>query len=158
MGEAMTKPVPRSVVDSFCKVYAARDVDKIAEFLDDDVEWTISGPVDLLRFCGTHRGKANVLDLIKRQVPDVLRTFSFVPETILVEGDQVAMLHRQSARRTDDGRVISYRVANFIRFRDGKVFKNLSLLDSFDAVEQVLGHPLAVHSGQMATESNLVAI
>src|SRR6185437_13438209 len=117
----MAYTVPRSVVDSFCKVYAARDVEKIAAFLDDNVEWTISGPVDVLRFCGTHRGKAAVLDLIKRQVPEVLRTFSFVPETIMADGDRVAMLHRQSARRTDDGRVISYRVANFLRFHDGKV-------------------------------------
>jgi ketosteroid isomerase-like protein len=35
--------VPRSVVEDFYKVYAARDVEKIAEFLADDVEWTISG-------------------------------------------------------------------------------------------------------------------
>ena len=144
----MTDPVPRSVVEAFYKAYAARDAEKIAEFLDDDVEWTISGPVDVLRFCGTHRGKAAVLDLIGRLVPEVLRVFSFVPDAMLVDGDQVATLNRQSARRTDDGRVISYRVANFMRFRDGKVVENLSLLDSFDAVEQVLGHPLAVHDGQ----------
>ena len=138
----MSYAVPRAVVEAFYKAYAARDAEKIAEFLDDDVEWTISGPVDYLRFCGTHRGKAAVLDLIGRQVPEVLRVFSFVPDAILVDGDQVAMLSRQSAKRTDDGRVISYRVANFMRFRDGKVIENLSLLDSFDAVEQVLGHPL----------------
>jgi ketosteroid isomerase-like protein len=154
----MAYAVPRAVVDAFYKVYAARDVDKIAEFLDDDVEWTISGPVDVLRFCGTHRGKVAVLDLIKRQVPQVLRVFSFVPDAILVEGDQVAMLNRLSARRTDDGRVISYRVANFMRFRDGKVVGNLSLLDSFDVVEQVLGHPLAVHDGQTADAGDLVVV
>jgi ketosteroid isomerase-like protein len=154
----MAYAVSRSVVDSFCKVYAARDADKIAQFLDNDVEWTISGPVDLLPFCGTHRGKADVLDLIKRQVPNVIRVFSFAVETILVEGDQLAMLHRQSATRTDDGRVISFRVANFIRFRDGKVVKNLSLLDSFDAVEQVLGHPLIAHKGHMEAASGLITI
>jgi ketosteroid isomerase-like protein len=155
---SMADTVSRSVVDAFCKAYAARDVDRIADFLHDDVEWTINGPVDYLRFCGTHRGKAAVLDLIKRQVPEVLRTFSFVPETVMVEGNQLAMLHRQSARRTDDGRVISYRVANFIRFHDGKVIKNLSLLDSFDVVEQVLGQPLAGQRVAMASGDNVVAL
>jgi hypothetical protein len=29
-----------------------------------------------------------------------------------------------------------------MRFRDGKVVTNLSLIDSFDAIEQVIGHPL----------------
>jgi ketosteroid isomerase-like protein len=143
----MAYEVPRSVVKAFYEVYAARDIDKIAEFLHDDVEWTISGPVDLLPFCGTHRGKANVIDMIKRQVPQVLRTFSFVPEAITVQGDQAAMLSRQSARQTDDNRVISYRVANFMRFLDGKLVENLSLIDSFDAVEQVLGRPLSVKGG-----------
>jgi ketosteroid isomerase-like protein len=68
----------------------------------------------------------------------------------LIDGDQVATLNRLWAKRTDDGRVISYRLAHFMRFRGGKVVENLSLLDSFDAVEQVLGHPLALHDGQQA--------
>ena len=154
----MSYTVPRSLVDAFYAAYATRDVTKIAPFLDDDIQWTISGPVDVLPFCGVHRGKANVLDLIGRQVPAVLRVFSFVADAILVEGDQAAMLNRQIARRTDDNRVISYRVANFLRFRDGKVVENLSLLDSFDAVEQVLGHPLAVAHGQSAGGGNVVAL
>ena len=154
----MTEAVKRSVVEAFYEVYAARNVEKIAGFLADDVEWTISGPVDLLPFCGTFRGKTDVLDLIKRQVPDVMRVFSFVPDSILVDGDRVAMLSRQSAKRTVDGRVISYRVANFMRFRDGKVVENLSLLDSFDAVEQVLGHPLAVHESLLPTRGNMIAV
>ena len=154
----MAYAVPRAVAEAFYKVYAAREIEKIAAFLHDDVQWTISGPVDVLPFCGVHRGKADVLDLIKRRVPEVLRVFSFLPDEFLVEGDQVATLNRLSARRTDDGRVISYRVANFIRFRDDKVIENLSLLDSFDAVEQVLGHSLAVHDGQTTDEDDLVAV
>jgi ketosteroid isomerase-like protein len=139
----MTQPISRTRVAAFYRAYASRDVEKIAPFIDDDIKWTISGPVDYLRFCGTHHGKAAVLDLIHRQVPAVLRVFSFVADSIVVDGDQVATLSRQSSRRAADGRVISYRVANFMRFRDGKLVENLSLLDSFDAVEQVLGYPLA---------------
>ncbi len=155
----MTQPVPRSVVDAFYKAYAARDAAKVGEFLDDDVEWTISGPVDVLPFCGTRHGKAAVLDLIERLVPEVFRVFSFVPDAMLVDGDQVATLNRLSARRKGDGRVISYRLAHFMRFRDGKVVENVSLIDSFDAVEQVLGHTIDLQDGRMAaSESNLIAI
>jgi ketosteroid isomerase-like protein len=154
----MSYEVPRSVVEAFYQVYAARDADKVAQYLSDDVIWTISGPVDLLPFCGTHRGKAEVVDLIKRQVPRVLRTFSFVAEAILVQGDQAAMLSRQSARRTEDGRAISYRVANFMRFLDGKLVENLSLIDTFDAVEQVLGHQLTVPGGSRSPDNGLVAV
>jgi ketosteroid isomerase-like protein len=153
----MTHAVSRSLVECFCKVYAVRDADKIAEFLDADVEWTISGPIEYLHFCGTHRGKDNVLDLIRRRIPEVIRTFSFVPESVLVEGDQLAMLHRQSSRRAADGRVINFRVANFIRFRDNKIVSNLSLLDTFDAVEQVLGHRIEFDGIKQAEAGNLIA-
>ncbi len=154
----MIEPVSRSVVDAFFKVYAVRDAAKVAAFLDDEVEWTVSGPVDILHFCGTHKGKVDVLDLIGRKVPAVLRVFSFVPESYLVDGDQVATLHRLAARRAGDGRVVSYRVANFMRFRNGKVFKNLSLLDSFDAVEQLVGQPLGIAQCVRQGGGDLIAV
>jgi ketosteroid isomerase-like protein len=145
-------------IEAFFKAYAARDPAAVAAFLHDDVTWTISGPVDVLPFCGTHRGKAGVLDLIGRQVPAVLRVFSFVQDSVVKDGDQVAMLSRLSARVAADNRVISYRVANFFRFHNGKVIDNLSLLDSFDAVEQVLGHPLPVHDDSPPLAGEVVAI
>jgi ketosteroid isomerase-like protein len=152
----MTYVLSRAVVDAFYKAYATRDIDKIAPFIHDDIEWTISGPVDYLPFCGTHSGKASVLDLIENKVKAVLRTFSFVPESIVVDGDRVAMLSRQSAKRTKDGCTISYRVANIMRFCDDKVIENFSLIDSYDAVEQVLGRPLSVP--QRAGDGELVAV
>ena len=152
--------VSRKVVQAFYEAYAQRDIARLAPFLDDDVSWTISGPVDVLPFCGTHRGKADVLDLIKRLVPQTLRTFSFVSDAILVDGDRVALLSRQSARRATDDRVVSYRVANFIRFRDGKVVENISLLDSFDAVEQLVGHRLDLsgENHRLAAGGDLVSL
>jgi len=153
----MSYSVPRAVVDAFYKAYATRDADKVAPFIHDDIEWTISGPVDFLPFCGTHRGKENILDLIRYRVPSVLKTYSFVPETVVVDGDQVAMLSRQSARRTADGRPISYRVANVMRFRDDKVIENFSLIDSYDAVEQVLGQQL-MSPAQRSGNGDFVAV
>jgi ketosteroid isomerase-like protein len=153
-----TYAVPRSVVQAFYEAYAVRDADRIAEFLHDDVEWTISGPVDFLPFCGVHRGNAAVVDLIRRRIPAVLRTFSFVAEVILVDGDQVAMLSRQSARRAADDQTISYRVANHMRFRDGKLINNFSLVDTFDAVEQVLGQQLAVGNGMRVCDDRFVTV
>jgi ketosteroid isomerase-like protein len=140
----MTEAVPRAIVEAFYKAYAARDAKKVAEFLDDNVEWTISGPVDFLPFCGKCHGKAAVLELIERGVPAIFEVFSFISDSMVVDGDQVATLNRLAATGSD-GRVIRYRLAHFMRFRAGKLIENLSLLDSFDAVEQVLGHPLAVH-------------
>jgi len=153
----MIEPVSRATVEAFYKAYAERDVDKIAPFLDDNVEWSISGPVDVLPFCGTRHGKAAVLDMIVRLVPEVFRIHSFVSAAVLVDGDQAATLNRLRAK-CGDGRVISYRLAHFVRFRAGKIIRNLSLIDSFDAVEQVLGHPLGLHEGDRRDAGNLIAV
>jgi len=150
----------REVAEAFYRAYAVRDSAAMAGFLADDVEWTISGPVDLLPFCGTRHGKAAVVDLVENAVPSVFRVFSFALDQLLVDGDRVSSLNRLCAHSAD-GRVISYRLAHFLRFRDGKIVENLSLIDSFDAVEQVLGHPLAVHDApQIAADDGgeLVAL
>lgn len=156
-GSAMTEAVSRAVVEAFYQAYAARDAEKVAEFLDDNVTWTISGPVNVLPFCGTRHGKVAVLELIRSTVPAVFRVFSFIPDSMLVDGDRVATLNRLAA--TDaDGRIIRYRLAHFMRFRAGKVIENLSLLDSFDAAEQVIGHPLTANVKCEVSGGDLVAV
>jgi ketosteroid isomerase-like protein len=153
----MTDSAHRSVVEAFYKAYETRDVDKLVEFLHQDVEWTINGPVDVLPFCGTRHGKAAVADMLKRHVPSIFRNYQFAPDAMLIDGDQAATLIRLSARGAD-GRAISYRLANFMRFRDGKIIKYVTLLDSFDAVEQVTGHSLAVHGEDMVDDGDLIGV
>jgi len=148
----------RELVEAFYAAYTGRDGAAMAPYLADDVEWTISGPVDVLPFCGTHRGREAVVELVDHGVPSVFTVFSFVSDQMLIDGDRVATLNRVSARGTD-GRVISYRVAHFFRFAGGKLVENLTLIDSFDAVEQVLGHPLALHEAPaLAADEELVAL
>ena len=53
----MSGPVRRAVVEAFYGALANRDMATLATFLDDDVVWTISGPVDILPFCGRRVGK-----------------------------------------------------------------------------------------------------
>src|SRR6185312_1334748 len=154
----MTKPVSRALVDAFYEAYAARDLDRVADFLADDVKWTISGPVDMLLFCGTRSGKAAVLDMMRRVVPQVFTIFSFVADTLLIDGDKVATLNRLSARLKEGDRVITYRLAHFMRFRGGKVVENLSLIDSFDVVEQLLGHHIGFEDVVVADERGLIAV
>ena len=152
----MSEPVARALVEAFYKAYAERDHFAVGQFLADDVEWTISGPVDVLPFCGTRRGKAAVLNLITREVPAVFQIHSFMIDAMLVDGDRAATLARLSAHFSD-GRIISYRLSHFVRFRNGKVIENLSLIDSFNAVEQVLGHSLTGPC-VAANQSDLIAV
>ena len=154
----MTNAVPRALVEAFYRAYAARDIDKVGEFLADDVTWTISGPVDLLRFCGTRHGKAAALDMIGRQISEVYRVISFVPDAILVDGEWAASINRLSAQLSKCQRIISFRLAHFLRFRAGKIIEMRAIIDSYDAVEQVLGQQLAVPVAARAGNGRLVAV
>ena len=161
----MSTSVSRELVQAFYRVYTVHDAAKVAEFLADDVTWIISGPIDVLPYCGVRHGKAAVIELVQRDLPALFIPISFEPGAMLIDGERVATLFRLTARRRDDGRVISYRLAHFLRFRDGKIIENVSIIDSFNAVEQVIGHSLDVHedhaghhNGAPAEVDDVVAI
>jgi len=136
----MDTPVRRSVVEAFYRAFASRDPAAIAPFIADDAKWIIVGPVDVLAFCGERRGKEAVLDLFRHVVPAVLRFTGFTPEILLVDGDRAATLSRVTAVQQATGRTISYRCSQFVHFRADQVIDFRSVIDSFDAAEQMLGH------------------
>jgi ketosteroid isomerase-like protein len=154
----MTKPVPRAVVEGFYKALANADFDALDPYLADDVVWTISGPVDVLPFCGQRSGKAVVLKLLDRDIPAFLEKRRLVPNAMLVDGDRAAVFGKLMASRGDIGRKISYRIAQFVRFENEKVVEYMSIIDSFDAVEQVLGQQLTLPAGARAGNSRFVAV
>jgi ketosteroid isomerase-like protein len=138
----MTNPVTRSVVNAFYQALASRDAARIAPFLDDDVEWMIVGPIDLFDFCGLRRGKAAVIELYKSVIPAAIEVTRFVTDIVLVDGDRAATFNRLTGVQRGSDRTISYRTANFLQFRDDRVVEFRAVIDSFDAAEQMLGHPI----------------
>ena len=153
----MSGSVPRAVVKAFYHALSIRDMGTLATFLDDQVTWTISGPVDILPFCGQRVGKDDVMKLLVRDIPTLLSGRRFVAKTMLVDGDRAAVLGKLTATKRDGGRVISYRVAHFIQFRDEKVIDYVSIIDSFDAVEQMLGYSLDTYDGYRV-DGNIVTV
>lgn len=137
----MTAPVSRSTVQSFFQAFASQDLARMALFLDKDVTWSIAGPVELIRYCGERRGKAAVIDMYRSTGQTTLRVTAYEPEIMLVDGDRCATLARLTGV-TPGGRVISYRCTQFLQFRDNKVIEYRAIIDSFDAAEQFLGHPI----------------
>ena len=153
----MSDPVRRAVVEAFYGALTTRDRATLESFLDDNVTWTISGPVDILPFCGQRVGKGEVMTLLTRDIPTLLSGLRFAAKALLVDGDRAAVLGRLTATKLEGGRSISYRIAHFIQFRDDKVIDYVSIIDSFDAVEQMLGHSLDAHEGYRV-EGDKVAV
>jgi ketosteroid isomerase-like protein len=138
------QPVTRATVESFYQAYTTRDPARIAPLLDDDIDWMLSGPVDIMRYCGQRHGRAEVLDIFQGGTPLTFKRMTFETQNILIDGDRAAMLGMLTAVVARTGQKVRYRIAHFMRFRDGKMIEFRGIIDSFDAAEQILGHPIDV--------------
>lgn len=156
--DAVEHVVDPAVIEAYFRAFASRDPAAFGGYLHDDVVWTISGPIDVIPYCGTHRGKAAVIDVMARRARNVLNDVKVVREKFLVDGNCCAALTRLTGRLAADGRTVSYRVANFFRFQDGKVIENTSLMDSFDAAEQLLGHAIEIGDAPPLADDNIVIV
>jgi len=150
--------ISRELVNLYFQACLARDAARLAQLLHEDVQWCVTGPIDLLPFCGRRCGKSAVIDNIVRLAPSALRMTGLDLEEMLIDGEYAATLSRLTAIHAGTGRTVSYRCAQFLRFRDGKLIEFHALIDSFDAAEQVLGHPIEVAPPAAARAKNVFAI
>jgi len=109
--------------------------------IDEDVDWAIYGPIDMFPFLGARRGKNAVLEVI-RQIADNVRVHRFDRESIMLGVDSAASMMRYSLTALDSSKPISLRLAHFAQFKEGRLRSIRVLVDTFDLVEQALGHPI----------------
>ena len=128
----------RDVVVEIYDAYARGDLAHVASFIDDDIEWIIEAPIQIFQFAGARKGRAAVLEAMQG-IGQKYELKSYVPEIIVVEGDRAAVMSNTSFIQRATGRVIRVRLANFLRFRNGRVIEFREFANTFDLVEQTLG-------------------
>ena len=126
-----------------------RQHDDVETLIDDEVDWAIYGPIDMFPFLGARRGKAAVLQVLG-QIADNIRVHRFDRETIMLGVDSAASMLRYSLTMLDSNKPVSLRLAHFAQFNAGRLRSLRVLVDSFDLVEQALGHP--IHLPRMASQ------
>lgn len=130
---------------SFYHAYITRDPELLDAVIDDDVDWLLAGPAEQIDFYGHRRGKSAVIELITRITPCYLHLTDFEVEHLLVQGGERAALYGHlRARQRGTGRSIRYRGSHFLRARNGKLVSYRGIADTFDAAEQMVGHPIDV--------------
>src|SRR4051812_3862959 len=110
-----------------------RQPQHLAPLIDEDVEWTIFGPVEMFPFFGARQGKAAVLEVC-RQIADKVRIHRFERESIMLGVDSAASMLRYSLTATDSDKPVSLRLAHFAQFKAGRLLKLRVLIDTFDLV------------------------
>ena len=144
----MTVTSIRPAVEAFYRASASSDVESVMGLIDDDVNWLVQGPIDVFSFFGQRRGKAAVLE-IYREIGRKLRVTNVELEMLVVDGDRAAAMLRVTSVVRATGKVMSVRMSQFSRFRDGKMIEMRALCDSYDMVEQALGRAFDVSAPEL---------
>jgi ketosteroid isomerase-like protein len=126
---------------AFNRAINERRPEDLEALIDDDVDWTIYGPIDMFPFLGARRGKAAVLEVC-RQIADNVRILRHDRETVMLGVDSAATMLRYSLTALDTNKPISLRLAHFAQFKAGRLLSIRIILDTFDLVEQALGRPI----------------
>ena len=139
----MTDQSTRAVVTDLYDAYERRDFDSVAALIDNDIEWIIYGPMQIFPFAGYRRGKAAVLQALGAIAKDY-ELKSYVPQLIIVEGDCAAVMSDVAFMQRSTERTLHFHLANFLRIENGKLVEFREFANTFDLVEQALGHMLPV--------------
>jgi len=114
---------------------------ELEPLIDEDVDWTLYGPIDMFPFLGARRGRVAVMEVI-RQIAENVRVRRFERETVMLGVDSAASMLRYSLTSLESDKPISLRIAHFAQFKHGRLRNIRALMDSFDLVEQALGRPI----------------
>jgi ketosteroid isomerase-like protein len=134
-----TRAVVRELYDAYGHdAYGRGDGERVSALIDDDIDWVIYGPMDVFPFEGARRGKAAVLETLAA-IAKEYELKRYQPETVIVDGDRAAVLSDVSFVQRSSGRMLRFRLANFLRFRDGRLVEFREFSDTFDVTQQALG-------------------
>jgi ketosteroid isomerase-like protein len=115
----------------------------VAELIDDDIEWIIYAPMQVFPFAGYRRGNVAVMQALAGIAKDYeLR--SYVPQVVIVDGDRAAVMSDVAFMQRATERTLHFHLANFLRIQNGKLVEFREFANTFDVVEQALGHMLPI--------------
>jgi ketosteroid isomerase-like protein len=139
----MSEQSTRAVVTDLYAAYERGDFDRVAELIDDNIEWIIYGPTQVFPFAGYRRGKVAVLGALGG-IAKQYQLKSYVPQVIIVDGERAAVMSDVAFVQRATQRTLHFHLANFLRIENGRLVEFREFANTFDLVEQALGHMLPV--------------
>ena len=119
-----------------------RQPEDLEALLDEEVEWAIYGPIDILPHLGHRHGKAEIGAMwrtVHKRYSEMRHEVPF----LVAEQDRVAASIRVFFRKRANGRIVQFDIAAFYTLRDGRIATIHEILDSFEVVQQILERDIA---------------
>ena len=123
--------------------YAEGRIDEVLREFDDGVVMTSYAPVDVFPYLGRKQGKAAVAATMKTAHAE-FDYLAYQPIFMVTEQEDAAVIVLARLRQRATDRIIQLFIADFIRFDKGRIVEIREFMDSFDAVQQVLGREIVI--------------
>jgi uncharacterized protein len=131
----------RARIYDLYSAYRTGRLDFVLNSFDDKAEFISYAPVDVFPYLGRQHGKAAIVETMKKVHAD-FELLTYQPIFMVVEKDDAGVIVMARLRQRATGRIIQLLIAHFIRFRDSRIVELREFMDSFDAVQQVLGREI----------------
>jgi len=128
----------REQVKQIYDAYAKGDAERFASFLNDDLDWVIHAPIEVFSFAGARKGKLAVLEALA-SIADDYELKKYEPQCMIVDGERAAVMSEVGFVQRASGRMLRFRIADFLRLENGKVVEFREFIDTFDVTQQALG-------------------
>ena len=133
----------RQRVETLCSAYARGNIEFVLGFVDEDVDFVSYAPVEIFPCLGKQHGKAAVAASLKA-IHESFEFLTYQPILLVAEREDAAVTIMAKLKQRATGRIIHIVFAHFLRFRNGRIVEFREFMDSFDAVEQVLGRHIEI--------------
>jgi ketosteroid isomerase-like protein len=133
----------RALVHRIYDAYSRGDASVFVDVIHPDIDWVIHGPIEIFPFAGPRKGKEAVVSALQ-SIAHLYELKRYVPEIVVVDGEQVAQLSNVAFLQRVTGRVLTFKIVDFLRFEQGLLVEFRELMDSFDVTQQALGRWLRV--------------
>jgi ketosteroid isomerase-like protein len=118
-------------------------IDFVLKFFDEMAVFTSYTPIDVFPYLGRQIGKTAIAAMMTNMHAQ-FEHLTFHPIFMVAEKDSAAVIIMARLRQRSTDRIIQLLTAHFIQFRDGNIIELREFMDSFDAVQQVLGRELDI--------------
>ena len=109
--------------------FAAGDLDRVRELLDEDIMWVEPAGCFIPEAAGTTRGRDAVFKVFARY-PDLWETFEPAPEEFYDAADGVVFVIGEQRGRSHSGREVASSFINLWRVQNGRITVHRSWSDT----------------------------
>ncbi|CAN5377407.1 hypothetical protein BH10PSE10_BH10PSE10_12490 [soil metagenome] len=137
----MTDQQSKQCVLTFLDAFYAGDAVRAMACCHDDLDSITHAPVEIFPHLGHKHGRAWVKEAIEiqdKRYSDRRYAIGF----IAADGPSVATILQATLRKRNDQRIVQVTIGAFYTLKEGLILEHRSFMDSFDLIQQLLGHDL----------------